>query len=91
MLRWLEGDGSTLGRLPHPRKCSRTSKWANSRPGSGRYREYAAEGNGGQFVIVLPELDITVVITRRQLRRFQTWYPQQDLVAKYIIPAANKQ
>lgn len=58
--------------------------------GGRSYREYAAEGNGGQFIIVLPELDLTVVITAGNYGDIKTWYPLQDLVAKYIIPAAVK-
>ena len=52
------------------------------------YRAYAAEGNGGQFVIVVPELDLAVAMTAGSYGEFSTWYPMQDLVADYIIPAA---
>lgn len=52
------------------------------------YRVYAAEGNGGQFVIVVPELSLVVAITAGSYGEFSTWYPLQELVADYIIPAA---
>lgn len=52
------------------------------------YRAYAAEGNGGQFVIVVPELELVVAITAGSYGEFSTWYQLQDLVADYIIPAA---
>jgi CubicO group peptidase (beta-lactamase class C family) len=55
--------------------------------GGRDYREYAAEGNGGQFVIVLPELDLTVAITAGNYGDFKTWYALQDLVADYVLPA----
>lgn len=52
------------------------------------YRAYSAEGNGGQFVIVVPELDLVVAITAGSYGEFSTWYTLQDLVTDYIIPAA---
>ncbi|MFP2958822.1 serine hydrolase domain-containing protein [Myxococcus sp. 1LA] len=55
--------------------------------GDRTYREYAAEGNGGQFVIVVPELDLTVMIAAANYGDFAQWYRFQDLVPKYIIPA----
>jgi CubicO group peptidase (beta-lactamase class C family) len=56
--------------------------------GGHDYRVYAAEGNGGQFVIVVPELDMVVAITAGNYGEFSVWYPLQALVADYVIPAA---
>lgn len=55
--------------------------------GDRTFREYAAEGNGGQFIIVVPELELTVMIAAGNYGDFARWYRFQDLVPKYVIPA----
>lgn len=55
--------------------------------GGHAYREYAAEGNGGQFVIVVPELELVVGIQAGNYGDFATWYKLQDLVPTFVIPA----
>lgn len=57
--------------------------------GEKTYRVFAAEGNGGQFVIVVPELDLVVGITGGCYGEFNQWYRWElELVPKYILPAA---
>lgn len=54
------------------------------------YREYEAGGNGGQLVLILPELDMVVGFSGGAYGDFQTWGrwgPQ--VVPQYIIPAAT--
>lgn len=58
--------------------------------GDRTYREYAAEGNGGQFIIVVPELELTVMIAAGNYGDFAQWYRFQDMVPKYVIPAVLK-
>lgn len=53
-----------------------------------RYREYDASGNGGQLVIVLPELDIVVAFTAGNYNRYPIWRTFRDeLVPQYVIGA----
>jgi CubicO group peptidase (beta-lactamase class C family) len=57
--------------------------------GEKTYRVFAAEGNGGQFVIVVPELDLVVGISGGSYGEFDQWYRWElELVPKYILPAA---
>jgi len=54
------------------------------------YRVFAAEGNGGQFVIVVPDLDLVVGITGGSYGEFGQWYRWElELVPQFIIPAAT--
>lgn len=52
------------------------------------YRGYSAGGNGGQFVIVIPELDLVVGFNGGSYGNFPAWIRwSTNLVPQYVIPA----
>jgi len=54
------------------------------------HRIYAAEGNGGQMVIVIPDLDMVVGFNGGAYAQFSRWYRWlHELVPQYIFPAAR--
>ena len=56
--------------------------------GDSEYREYEANGNGGQFLIVLPELDISIVFTAANYQHGGIWTRfRSELVPQWIIAA----
>jgi len=58
--------------------------------GNHGYRGYAAGGNGGQIVIVIPDLDLVVGFTGGAYGEFPKWYKwQTELLPQLIIPAAT--
>ncbi len=53
------------------------------------YREYSAEGNGGQMVMVVPDLDMVVTITAGNYGD-SSWYRWAlRILPEYLIPAAH--
>ena len=53
------------------------------------YREYAAEGNGGQLIMVIPDLDMVAAINAGNYG--VSWYRWGlEVVPQYLIPAAAK-
>lgn len=57
--------------------------------GDKTYRAFSAGGNGGQFVIVIPDLDLVVGITGGSYGEFSKWYRWElELVPRFIIPSA---
>jgi CubicO group peptidase (beta-lactamase class C family) len=58
--------------------------------GGHNYRAYAAGGNGGQIVMVIPDLDLVVGFTGGAYGEFTKWYKwQTELAPQFIIPAAT--
>ena len=67
--------------------------WHLSRLRSGEriYPDYAASGNGGQLLIVVPELELTVVFTAGNYGQGGIWGRFRDeIVPKEIIPAIRR-
>ena len=59
--------------------------------GGRTYREFEANGNGGQILIVLPELDMVVVFTAGNYRQGGIWGRFRDqIVGREIIPAIRR-
>ncbi|MFN2421026.1 MAG: hypothetical protein ABR527_06560 [Gemmatimonadota bacterium] len=58
------------------------------RSGERVHREYEANGNGGQFLIVVPEFDLVVVFTGGNYLQGGIWNRWRDeIVGEEIIPA----
>ena len=58
--------------------------------GGRTYHTFRAAGNGGQMVIVIPELDIVVTFMGGNYNQGPVWWRWNDeFVPKFIIPAAT--
>ncbi|MEP1143262.1 MAG: serine hydrolase domain-containing protein [Henriciella sp.] len=61
------------------------------RVGDRSYKSYAASGNGGQVLVVVPELDLTVLLMGGNYRQYGIWGRwRDDLIGGHIIPAISK-
>lgn len=59
--------------------------------GGKTYREYEANGNGGQLLMVVPDLDLVVVFTAGNYMNGGVWGRFRDvLLANVIIPAISR-
>jgi CubicO group peptidase (beta-lactamase class C family) len=53
------------------------------------FRDYLAGGNGGQLIIVIPDLDMVVSINGGSYGDFRWYRWELDLLPQFIIPAAT--
>ncbi|MBN8228220.1 serine hydrolase [Corallococcus macrosporus] len=88
--RWIErsvakqstmGDGRTYG----------YTWWRHElRVGDRVYSQYEASGNGGQLVMVVPELDLVVLFTAGNYNHVALWRKfREELLPQYILAAAS--
>jgi CubicO group peptidase (beta-lactamase class C family) len=55
------------------------------------YRVCAAEGNGGQFVMIIPDLDMAVAVNAGSYRNANVWYRWAlEVLPRYLIPAGAR-
>jgi CubicO group peptidase (beta-lactamase class C family) len=52
-----------------------------------KIRSYEAWGNGGQFIMIFPSLDLVAVFTGENYGRFPEMEQPFEMVEKYILPA----
>jgi CubicO group peptidase (beta-lactamase class C family) len=59
--------------------------------GSKTYHEFEAEGNGGQLVSVIPELDLVVCFSAGNYQTAMTWRKfRTELIPNYIIGSVQE-
>jgi CubicO group peptidase (beta-lactamase class C family) len=51
------------------------------------YLTYGAEGNGGQYILVNPELNFVVLMSGGNYMRFPIWNAFREFIPRYILPA----
>lgn len=89
--RWVEL--STALQIAVPNGSSDGYGWHRHtlQVGGRTYQEYEANGNGGQFLIVVPELDLAVVFTAGNYGQYNIWRKFRDeLVPQFIIAAVKR-
>lgn len=60
------------------------------RVGDRILRDYVAGGNGGQLIIVIPDLDMVVGINGGSYGDFRWYRWELDLLPQFIVPAATR-
>ena len=85
--RWVD-----VSVVPHPMNARGTDgyNWHTNeiKAGDKVYRQYEANGNGGQLLMVIPDLDLVVLFTAGNYGNYRVWRTfREDLLPQYILSA----
>ncbi|MBJ6759894.1 serine hydrolase [Myxococcaceae bacterium JPH2] len=88
--RWVERSTAQQSTLPDGRTYG-YAWWRHAlRVGDHTYAEYEASGNGGQLVMVVPELDLVVMFTAANYNHVSLWRKfREELLPRYILAAVK--
>lgn len=88
---WSKEATTPLYDLPNYKQSYGYLWWVTEFPYNGRnVKAYCAEGNGGQKVIVIPELDMVIAFYAGNYSDSGGWTSQRVYVPKYILPAVKE-
>jgi len=88
--KWVE-----VSTAPHPMNARGTDGYDwhlnDIKLGNRVFKEYDASGNGGQLMMVLPELDLAVLFTGGNYGNFGVWrHFRDELLPQYILSAIKE-
>ncbi|WP_233613798.1 MULTISPECIES: serine hydrolase domain-containing protein [Corallococcus] len=88
--RWVERSVANQATMPDGRTYGYTWWRHELRVGDRVYSQYEASGNGGQLVMVVPELDLVVLFTAGNYNHVALWRKfREELLPRYIMAAAS--
>ncbi|MBZ4332873.1 beta-lactamase family protein [Corallococcus sp. AS-1-12] len=88
--RWVERSVAKQATMPDGRTYGYTWWRHELRVGDRVYSQYEASGNGGQLVMVVPELDLVVLFTAGNYNHVSLWRKfREELLPRYIMAAVS--
>ncbi|RKG56035.1 class C beta-lactamase-related serine hydrolase [Corallococcus sp. AB011P] len=88
--RWVERSIANQATMPDGRTYGYTWWRHELRVGDRVYSQYEASGNGGQLVMVVPELDLAVLFTAGNYNHVALWRKfREELLPRYIMAAVS--
>ncbi|WP_375745554.1 beta-lactamase family protein [Corallococcus interemptor] len=88
--RWVERSVAKQATMPDGRTYGYTWWRHELRVGGRVYSQYEASGNGGQLVMVVPELDLVVLFTAGNYNHVSLWRKfREELLPRYIMAAVS--
>ncbi|WPB75845.1 serine hydrolase [Archangium violaceum] len=88
--QWVERSTAKHSTLEPGRTYGYTWWRHDIRAGDRVYSEYEASGNGGQLVMVVPELDLVVMFTAGNYNHVSIWRKfREELLPQFILRAVN--